>query len=134
MTTQKYLQKARRTQKTAHYLAGTLSSTMTERPLFVAPFNCEIVGAYVNDTTGFTADATDNWTITIKSKGALGTGTSQVAALTTTAGTTAFLPASLGTITNAVMTKGTALSLTMTKNSSGANTDNTVVSVVYREI
>ena len=98
----------------------------------MTPFNCEILAAYVNDETGFVAGSS-NWTILLKRKGILGTGTDQVASLTTTAGSTAYLPVTLGTITNSLIPNGTAVSLTMTKNS-GANTHDTVVSIVYREI
>lgn len=130
----KYFTKSRRTIKQTNYLAGDVSGTTDEEPIFTAPFNCEIVGAYVTQTVGFAASGTDNWTILLNKKGTTGGSSSQIASLTTTAGSTAYVPLTLGTLTNTLIPKGTAVTLTMTKNNSGATTAGTVISLQYREI
>jgi hypothetical protein len=130
----KYNQKSRRTVKTCTYLAGAVSATSDEEPIFTAPFNCEVVGAYATDTAGFAVSGTDNWTILLNRKGATGGDSDAIATLTTSAGSTAFVPKTLGTLTNTFIPKGSAITLTMTKNASGATTSGTVITVQYREI
>ncbi len=130
----KYLTKSRRTEQTASFLLGTLSATSDEMPIFVAPFNCEITGAWVTDTTGFGAEASNNWTFALKRKGTAGSGTDSIASRTTTAAIAAFVPGSLGTLTNTLITKETSVTITATKNNSAANTDNTIVTIRFREI
>ena len=129
----KYLKKDRRNLEVQNYLAGTLSATMTERTVFTAPFNCEIVAAYTTDSASYTGDPTNKWATVLKRKGTAGSGTDVIATLPGTASTTAFIPASLGTLTYTYITKGTAVTATITKSSSPSNTADTLLTIVYRE-
>jgi hypothetical protein len=130
----KYLTKTRRQAEVQNYLAGTLSSTMAERTVFTAPYNCEIIEAYLTDTSNYTGDPTNKWVTVLKRKGTAGSGTDTIATVAGTANRTAFIPASMGTLTYSFIPKDTAVTATITKASSPSNTADTLITIVYREI
>lgn len=60
-------------------VAWATADTEGEEPVFVAPYNIKIVGARFLSKAAITADGTNHSVITLKNKGAAGSGTTAIA-------------------------------------------------------
>lgn len=139
--TRRYEVPAKRVEKEVHYLLGSLAATMSERPVFIAPTNCEILSSHFVNVDAITASDTNYWTFALTNKGATGTGTSAVASVTTKTSVSggsgdilAFDAQSLGTITNGLLTKGDVVTSTVTKAATATTLASAVLTIRYREI
>ena len=115
---------------------GTIASgTDDERTVFIAPTKCFIEKIYITVGSTMTAGATNFVTLTLKSKGSAGTGTTAIAEFDTDTGNTTvtkFVPLSFGALSNNVIEKGEAITLDKVEDGTGDVLDEAVITVVYR--
>lgn len=115
---------------------GTIAAAADdERTVFVAPTKCFIEKVYITVGTTVAAGATNFTTLTLKSKGTDGTGTTAIAAIDTDTGNTtltAFVPESFGTLSDNVIELGEAVTIDKIDSGTGDALDEAVVTVVYR--
>lgn len=115
-------------------LAG--ANGVTEVPIFIAPFDCEIVKAYLIVTTTVAADATNYLTVTLVPKGAAGTGTTAMGTIdfnsaAGNASITRHVPLSFGALTGTAIPRGSCINLHTIHGGTGASMTNATLMIVY---
>jgi len=119
---------------------GTVAaSTDDERPVFVAPFDCELVNAYLVNASAIATSDTACTTLQLTDKSSAGASTNSIASVTNagTSGTTfaAFDAVSMGTLSATYASVDALDTVTLKKTDSGGTgcaTDELIVVITYK--
>jgi len=114
---------------------GTVAAgTDDERPVFSAPFNCELISISVINVATIAASTTAEVKFDFQDKGSDGTGTTSIVSLSTdTTSITAFNTHSVGTLGSAkALSSGDVVSLKTTHDGAGTATDEMLVVITYK--
>ena len=115
---------------------GTIAAgTGDERPVFVAPFDCQLVSVTLVNASAIATDAVSFTTISLRDKGSDGTADNQIAAISTdTTAFTAFDGVSMGTLdaTHKLLTSGDVVTLKKADTAGGEAIDEMIVAITYK--
>lgn len=116
-------------------IGSIAAGTDDERPVFVAPFDCELTQVNLVNATAIATDDTNYTTITIRDKGADGTADNQIASLATNSDAFSAMDAkSMGTLdaTHKLLTAGDVVSFKKADSGTGQAIDEMLVMISYK--
>jgi len=117
---------------------GTINAgTSDERPVFIAPYDCELIVVQLVNASDIATDAVSYTTVTLRDKGSDGSADNEIASVSNAAEGTAFDDfdaVSVGTLdaTHKLLTSGDVVSLKKTDTAGGTATDEMMVMITYK--
>lgn len=117
------------------YFGTIAAGTSDERPVFIAPYDCELIIVQLVNASAIATDAVSYTTVALLDKSSTGASDNQVAAISTdTTAFAAFDSVSIGTLdaTHKLLTSGDVVSLKKTDTAGGTATDEMMVMITYK--